>query len=1028
MRVPIKYCALCILAGVFSLSFNDLACAAQLVTATGPSFAPRLGGSGDSGLSIISKDGRYVLFASTANNLTLTNNNNYVLPCRFNVYLRDTVAGATTLVSVNQAATGGGNGDSFPTGISTNGQFALFESSANDLVANDTNNASDIFVRDVINGTTTLVSVNTNGGCANGTSRGSVITPDGRYVAFVSTASNLVSGDTNGIADVFVRDLQADTTTLASAGAVTNSNPPVMGTATSSESPEITPDGRYVAFLSAATNLVPWVTTSGEIYVRDLVAGNTIWASINARAIFNSLIGSTNVVSCNHSISDDGQFVAFEVCTNPASGFSTRGIVLRYSLTTGLTDIINTNAVEPLLSFELIHNLSMTPDGRFVAYVAGSSTTNSIYCWDSQTASNTLVSVSTDNSTPANGTCDSPVISTNGQFVAFTSTGNNLVTNPLAGSCDVYIRDLQSGTTLLLDTDINGLGIGVDVTTVPALSGDGSVVAFDCANLLPGNRHLVHDVQTRNITSGVTSLVSAANPALPSQTPDGVSGFTGFSVSSNSQFVVFYSDADNLVAGDTNGYRDVFFRDLVAGTNCLLSVNTNSNASGDGISTDPAISGDGRYVAFTSSADDLVAGDTNKALDVFIRDLKAGTTTLVSVSTNGVNSGNSDSYSPTISVDGRYVLFHSKASNLAAASFGFTGKTVDNLFFRDLQAGITYPLTVSGVYSTCMTPDGQFIAFINSNTLYVWDSQTNTLVYSNNSVPFSSSPFPAVAISPNGQKLAYVAGSPDTLYVADLVANSVTSILTSASIQSHVGLQFCNDSRFLAYAAAVQNSAIQNVYLYDCLLGTNRLVSQNFNGTGPANTNSDSPVISPDGRFVVYRSFASNIVSSNFNNTAGLFLYDVSNNATILISVNTAGNASADDRSLKPVFSADGQMLFFQSWASDISSGGDFNSGSDLFAQDLVLLPMTNDGATNAVSNCVAQLVVPTASNSFVPLISWPLAAGITYQVQYKTNLNDSVWLNLPGNMTFIGATGWLHDTLPSSGRRFYRIALTPVN
>jgi prepilin-type processing-associated H-X9-DG protein len=302
----------------------------------------KLGGSGDCGLSIVSPDGRYVLFASTANNLTLTNNNLFVLPSRFNVLLRDNLGGITTLVSANQAGTGGGNGDSFPTGISTNGQFALFESSASDLVANDTNNVSDIFVHDLVNGTTRLVSIGTGGGNASGVSRGSVITPDGRYVAFVSAATNLVSGDTNSIADVFVRDLSAGTTRLASVGAITNANPPSMYVATSSESPEITPDGRYVVFYSTATNLVAGVKTAGEIYVRDLVAGNTIWASTNARAIFKSVTGGTNIASCNYSISDDGQFVAFEACTN-FSGASPRGIILRYSLPTGLTDVINTN-------------------------------------------------------------------------------------------------------------------------------------------------------------------------------------------------------------------------------------------------------------------------------------------------------------------------------------------------------------------------------------------------------------------------------------------------------------------------------------------------------------------------------------------------------------------------------------------------------------------------------------------------------------------------------------------------------------
>jgi Tol biopolymer transport system component len=715
---------------------------------------------------------------------------------------------------------------------------------------------------------------------------------------------------------------------------------------------------------------------------------------------------------------------------------------LRYSLTTGLTDIINTNAGVQLLSYELIHNLSLAPDGRFVAYVASSSTTNSIYCWDAQAGTSSLVSVSTDNSTPANGVSDSPVISANGQFVVFTSTGTNLVNNSLAGSCHVYVRDLQAGVTQILDTDTNGVGVGVEATTVPAVSADGSLVAFDSANLLPDNRHLVHDVFTRNVPSAVTTLISAANLALPSQTPDGISGFTTFSVSSNGQFVAFYSDADNLVAGDTNGFRDVFVRDLVAGTNYLVSVNTNGTA-GDCLSTDPAISGDGRYVAFTSSADNLVAGDTNNAQDVFVRDLLAGTTTLVSVSTDGIDPGNSDSYSPVISANGRYVLFRSKASNLAAGSFTFTLGT-DNLFFRDLQAGTTYPLTSSGVLSAAMTRDGQSVVFlggavgIGGTQLYVWSSAANSLVFTNHQL-FSLSTGAGVnscTISDNGQKIAWAASTfPLTtgtygLIEEDILANTATGVFSNLSyFFSHANLRFSSDGRFLVYSLAYNSSPLQSIYVYDALNNTNLFVSQNYNGSGPASSNSDSPAISPNGRFIAYRSSAGNIVPFDFNNDADLFLYDRSNNATILISVNAAGSASADDRSLKPVFSADGGTLFFQSWASDIA-GNDFNSGSDLFALDLTGLPMTTGtggGATNAASGFVAQLILPVAgASNAVPVISWPLAAGKSYQVQYKTNLTDAVWLPLPGDATFIGATGRFNDALPSPGQRFYRIVLTP--
>ena len=1025
-----------LLATVFIASGIHTAEAAQLVTVSGSPLVPKPGGNGDSGLSIISPDGRYILFASTANNLTVTNNNNFVLPCRFNVFLRDNLAQITTLVSVNQTGTGGGNADSFPAGISTNGQFVLFESSASDLVANDTNNAADIFVRDLIHSTNALVSAGLNGGTSNSNapSRGSVMTPDGRYVAFVSIATNLVAGDTNSMADVFVRDLQAGTTILASVGAVTNGSLPFGTAASSSESPEITPDGRYVAFYSTATNLVAGTTNTGEIYVRDLMAGTTIWASTNARAIYQAKLGGANAISCNYSLSDDGQFVAFEACTNLPTGSSARGIILRYGLQTGLTDIIHTNAYEPLFSYELIHNLSMTPDGRFVAFVASlAGVSNAIYCWDAQTGSNTLVSVSLDNATPANGLSDSPVVSADGRFVAFISNGTNLVANTLAGDRHIYRRDLQAGTTQLIDADGNGVGMGVDPAAVPAMSADGSVVVFDSANLLSDNRHVVHDVFMRNVAAGTNSLISASHPALPSQTPDGITGFTPSGVSTNGRFVAFYSDADNLVPNDTNGCRDVFVRDRIAGVNLLASINTNGNASGDGISTDPAISADGRYIAFTSGADNLVANDTNRTQDVFLRDLLAGTTVLVSVSTDGVHPGNGDSFSPAISADGRHVLFHSQASNLAAGSFG---SGVENLFCRDLQTATTYALTAAssgiGVYSAAMTPDGQSVAFIGTapeiagTQLYVWNASSTARTHTN-SVMIGSGTFPVVAISANGQKVAYLAGSPLSLFAADVVAHTVATVNNNGIFLSHAGLRLSNNGRLLTCASTSSTSTTnQNVYLYDLQAGTNLLVSQNFNTHATNNAGSDSPNISPDGRFVAYRSFATNLVTMDSNTAADLYLYDAASNATYLVSLNVAGNSSAVDRSLKPVFSADSQTLYFQSWAADLS-GNDYNNGSDLFALDLALpLPGSGGGGSGGSGSGLYAQLIPAGAAGPNPVVSWPLAAGEMYQVQYKTNLTDAVWLNLPGNMTYLGLAGYLSDSAPAPNQRFYRIVLTP--
>jgi len=933
-----------------------------------------------------------------------------------NVFLRERASNTTTLVSVNLTGTGGGNGDSLPVGISTNGQRVLFESAASNLVANDTNNASDVFVRDLVNGTTTLVSVNTNGWSGNGGSRNSTMTPDGRFVAFVSAATNLMPGDTNGIPDVFVRDLQAHTTTLVSVGATSPNSAYSLG---SSESPEITPDGRHVAFYSTATNLVAGVSTTGEIYVRDLTAGSTIWASAGAHAIFQSVTGGTNEASCNFSFSADGQFVGFEACSNPPSG-SNSGIILRYNVQTGSTDLVYSNATVLVESFENIHNLDITPDGRFIAFVANvgnSSLTNTtIYLWDAQTGSNTLVSPDQDTGGPANGICDSPVVSTNGRYVAFLCGGTNLVPNPLIGQYHVYLSDVQAGATALVDVDTNGMGSGVNAVTVLCLSDDGSVVAFDApdGNIVANDRNHDNDVFVRDLTAQTTEMVSARDPSLPSLTPSGgASALTACSVSANGRYVAFFSDADNNTPNDTNGYHDVFVRDLMTGTNIPVSLNTNG-VVGDGISTDPAISGDGRYVAFTSSADDLVANDANNAQDVFVRDLQAGTTTLVSVSMNGINSGNGDSYSPTISASGRYVLFHSKASNLAAGSFG---NGIENLFFRDLQMGTTYALTSGislgwGVTSASMTPDGQSVAFFGTLAgtlgtswygLYVWNSQLNALTYKGpNGASFSPGTY-SVAISPNGQKLAGLTNSPLRLFGVDLVAKTVVTLNPSGIFLSHAGLRFSNDGRFLAYAMATNTTANQNVYLYDFQVGTNLLISKNPNTLQPANGASDSPAISADGRFIAYRSAATDLMAGSTNGIPELIVYDRLANTNTLLSTAATGTASGDNRSLTPVFSGDGRTLVFASWASNLAAD-DFNHFSDLFAFAFLYVNVT--------------LGAPGQG----PTIGWPYVTGHNYQVEYKNNLNDSVWQQVAGTININGNQASLTDPAPASSQRFYRV------
>lgn len=1024
----------------------------QLVTTIDSTNRLPVGANGDSFLPIMSPNGRYVLFASTANNLVSTNGDGPVPSLIYrplNVFLRDRVNGVTSLVSVNLNGTGG-NGDSRPCGISTNGQYALFESDAGDLVPGDTNDVEDVFVRDMLNGTTALVSVGTNGVVANGDSHSPVITPDGRYVAFVSDATDLVANDTNGISDVFVRDLQNNTTALASVGAMSaNSSDGLNG----SESPVITPDGRFVAFYSSATNLVPNVPFIGEVYARDMVSGTTTWVSTNGRSLFQSIVSTLNAVCCDPRISADGKFIAFEACatnlssSTPFSSFLRQGLVLRYNLQSGTTDVVGTNTYVPFApSYASINDLDMTPDGRFVAFVANnndSASNTAIYLWDAQTETNTLVSADLNGEQPTNGTSDFPVVNPTGQYVAFLSDSTNLTANPLDIASNVlfdgyhlYLRNVLAGTTELVDADTNDVGIKVDNLMAPGLSDDGSLVCFARTDggLVANDSNNAWDVFVRHAVVGTNELVSVHAPGLPALAPNNLVNFFPITASTNGRYVAFASEADDLVSDDTNGYMDVFVHDMLLGTNIQASHLTNTESGGFFnpivyklwlAATEPRISGNGRFVAFYGAPN---VAHTQFG-QIFLYDLQTETTELVSSNisgntTFGFSAGNSTS--PMISNDGRYVLFQSTANHLVVTPLLPSG--IENLYLHDRQADTSYALTAAtagtGIQSASMTPDGHFVAFIGvvsdggTTNLYVWNSELAQTIYTNTSVNLTN-----VSISPDGNRVAYTSGS--TLLVYDFGGDTNYSI-ASGNFNSRSGFRFSADGRFLVFATDAQladadTNGTSDVYLHDFQTGTNLLVSRSFNSSNAGDGFSDSPVITPDGRFIAYRSAADDLVPGDLNGVPDIFLYDRTNNATALISVNQAGNGAANARSLDPVFAGNGTLIF-RSWASDLPNG-DFNGKAELFAFNLADFPVTDSsgtGSTNSNSAFAVQLISSGPAQS--PELSWPLAPGKTYEAQFKDDLTDPVWQDVDGSILFLGGTGYIYDQSPSSQHRFYRV------
>ena len=257
-----------------------------------------------------------------------------------------------------------------------------------------------------------------------------------------------------------------------------------------------------------------------------------------------------------------------------------------------------------------------------------------------------------------------PSISADGRFVSFESIAPDLVAGDTNGVPDIFVHDRQSGTTERVSVATGGGQVSDgSFNSVPSISADGRFVSFDsyAPDLVAGDTNGYTDVFVHDRQSGTTERVSVA-------TGGGQGGDFSYapSISADGRFVSFHSDAPDLVVGDTNGARDVFVHDRQAGTTERVSVATGGGqGSGGSGSYRPSISADGRFVSFDSYAPDLVAGDTNGVPDIFVHDRQSGTTERVSVATGG-GQGNGYSYDPSISADGRFVSFGSSAPDLVA--------------------------------------------------------------------------------------------------------------------------------------------------------------------------------------------------------------------------------------------------------------------------------------------------------------------------------------------------------------------------
>jgi Tol biopolymer transport system component len=416
----------------------------------------------------------------------------------------------TTLVS---AASGNAqaNGESNDPSISADGRYVAFESAASNLVSGDTNGFWDVFVHDRFTGTTSLISVTSGSASGNGASYAPAISADGRYVAFVSAASNLVLNDTNAATDVFVRDLSNGTTiraSIASDGAQAQS-----ATESSMFGPlSLSTDGRVIAFASNASNLVENDTNSAtDIFLHDRLTRTTTRVSVDSSG--NQVGSYYDIGSWNPSMSGDGRYVTFESGGAGLGGNGGIGVYVRDRLS-GTTTCVSKRP--PASTYPCMgYHPSISADGRHVAFQSDAwdlvalDTNNSrdVFVYDQVTGLTTRESLRYDSlsktSSQVNGESLAPSISGDGRYVAFVSSSAGVVPNDTNSSYDVFVRDRVAETTSRVSVN----------------------------------------------SSGTQANMASSDPSYSFHRPE---------ISVNGRYVTFHSRATNLVAGDTNAITDAF--------------------------------------------------------------------------------------------------------------------------------------------------------------------------------------------------------------------------------------------------------------------------------------------------------------------------------------------------------------------------------------------------------------------------------------------------------------------------------------
>ncbi|MGY4227813.1 hypothetical protein ACVMIH_005174 [Bradyrhizobium sp. USDA 4503] len=632
----------------------------------------------------ISQSGRYVSFGTAANNLVAGD-----LDGSYDLFARDITTGALYRVTTTVDNTGP-IGSSTLGNFSSDGRYIAFSSQSTKLVAVDTNGTEDVFVRDLFTGQTFLVSIAGDGSQAQGSSRNASISGDGRYVAFESDAPNLVVGDTNGRTDIFLKDTETGEIKRLTAGMDNGAFGPV-----------ISEDGRYIVFSYYATPKTnsPFPPPSGG-YVYDTATDRI--ANFTGLIVSDGTEFAIGVSSDGRTLTFGGNGNVYAIANplydahpnwRPTLTVTDQQITAGHAVSAqSLFRATDKNGSDTITTLEFQDLNSSVAGGHFVlngvsrdstpfrispadlsnlTYIAGPADTVDIVKlrvsdgtnW-SDTAEFQISAINltvselrreslAPNLLGGNGDSGRSAFSADGRYLVFESQASNLVPGDDAGQQDIFLRDLQSGSTRRLTNGLSGLEAN-DFSANPSVSGDGKKIVFEswATNLVSGDDNVYRDIFYYNQSSDAITLVSGS-------VTGGNANDQSFDprIDANGDAIVFSTLATNIVSNDTNQFADVVLFNIATGLARVVSL-SKDGVQGNGDSWGPDLTRDAGEVAFTSYASNLVVGDTNGYADVFVKSLTSGAVVRVSTGENGTQA-NADSVLRAITPDGRYVLFNS---------------------------------------------------------------------------------------------------------------------------------------------------------------------------------------------------------------------------------------------------------------------------------------------------------------------------------------------------------------------------------